>query len=88
MALLANAQAAGNTSISPTVIPSQQVVEPKARAVVEPALLRGGDQGRPLEITLDEVVEAEPDLDGEVEEEVEYERREEEEGEAEEESAV
>jgi len=64
---------------------SQQVVEPMTRAVVDPALLRGGDQGHPLEITLDEVVEAEPDLDGEGEEEVEYERREEEE---EEESAV
>ena len=43
-------------------------------------------KGRPLEITLDEVVEAEPDLDWEGEEEVEYERREEEEEEEEEES--
>jgi len=43
-----------------------------------------GDQGRPLEITLDEVVEVEPDLDGEGEEEVEFERREEEEEEEEE----
>ena len=42
---------------------------------VDPALLRGGDEG--LAITLDEVVEAEPDLDGEGEEEVEYGRREE-----------
>jgi len=65
---------------------SQQVVEPKTRAVVDPALLRDGDQGHPLEIMLDEVVEAEPDLDGEGEEEVEYERREEEEEEEEEES--
>ena len=76
MALLANAQAAGNTSVSPTAVPSQQVVQPKTRAVVDPVLLRGGDQGHPLEITLDEVVEAEADLDGEGEEEVECERRE------------
>lgn len=36
-------------------------------AVVGPALLRGGDQGHPLEIMLDNIVEGE---------EVEYERRE------------
>jgi len=66
---LASARAAGNSSVSPTIV---------TRAVLDPALLRGGDQGHPLEITLDEVVEAEPDLDGEGEE-VDYERREEEE---------
>ena len=66
---------AGNSGVSPTIV---------TRAVLDPALLRGGDQGHPLEITLDEVVEAEPDLDGEgEEEEVEYERREEEEEEEE-----
>ena len=48
------------------------------RAVVDPALLRGGDQGHPLEIMLGEVVGAEPDMDGEGEE-AEYEQREEEE---------
>ena len=62
---MANAQAAGNSSVSPTVVPFQPVVEPKTRAVVDPALLRGGDQGHPLENTLDEVVEVELDLDGE-----------------------
>ena len=46
---------------------------------MDPALLRGGDQGRPLEITLDELVEVEPDLDGEGEEEVECDQREKEE---------
>jgi len=70
---LASAQAAGNSSVSPTIV---------TRAVSDHALLRGGDQGHPLEITLDEVVEAEHDLDGEGEEEVEYERREEEEEES------
>ena len=73
---MASAQAAGNSSVSPMIV---------TRAVSDHALLRGGDQGHPLEITLDEVVEAEPDLDGEGEEEVEYERREEEEKEEEEE---
>jgi hypothetical protein len=82
---LANAQVAGNNGVSPTVVPSQKVVEPKSRAVVDPAVLRGGDQGHPLEITLDEAVEAEPDLGGEGEAGVEYERREEEEEEEEEE---
>ena len=52
---------------------------------MDPALLRDGDQGHPLEITLDEVVDAEPDLDEEGEEEVEYQRREGEEEEEEEE---
>ena len=71
-------------AVSPAVVPSQQVVEPKTSAVVDPALLRGGDQGHPSEIAFDEAVEAELDLDGEGEEEVEYQRREEEESQYEE----
>ena len=38
----------------------------QTRAVVDPSLLRSGDQGYPLEITLDEAVEADPRLDGEL----------------------
>ena len=62
---MAHAHTAGNTSVSPTVVPSQQVVEPKTRASVDPALLRYGSQGHTLAITVAEVVEAELDLDGE-----------------------